>query len=328
LIDEIIGVDTKRPVLLTTQGSVGFGGRNLVEEVRLVQALLNNVPAVQGGPTSALAVDGKCGPLTIGAIQRFQRAKLGMADGVVDARNRTIRALVLSSIETGKPIPMGPVTRLATPDEVRGTGWVLGFPFDKLQNAVAGAPSLPIPQSPIRADARASLVGSASSGFGRPFTPSGWTIDNSVGSFDITIKDTGVYAATMEVFFDSDPSVRQRLKIAGVIKSFSPSGGPPFGADLALPSFAATQGKIIRGLTGFAPINAMSFTGVCGISFAGINAQLGVGGRNGVSGTLIQFQWIPAAPPGACLGFALMVGVQVGVPGASAGGGTGVCVPL
>ena len=54
-------------------GSVGRTARNLFDDVRLVQYLLNCVPMRRGGPTRELVVDGLCGPRTVRAIFRFQR---------------------------------------------------------------------------------------------------------------------------------------------------------------------------------------------------------------------------------------------------------------
>jgi hypothetical protein len=74
-------------------GSVGKGGRNRFEDVVVVQYLLNCVPAKKGGPEAELALDGICGPLTTGAIGRYQSANLGFADGRVDAGGKTFSSL-------------------------------------------------------------------------------------------------------------------------------------------------------------------------------------------------------------------------------------------
>src|SRR5690242_1583738 len=83
-----------RYVQINMQGSVGRVGRNNPVEVKMIQSMLNSLPAMDGGPTSQLAVDGLVGPLTIGAITTFQRAaRLRVADGRVDPLGPTIRAL-------------------------------------------------------------------------------------------------------------------------------------------------------------------------------------------------------------------------------------------
>jgi hypothetical protein len=78
------------------RASVGrMGGRNLPDDVRTVQELLNEVPATEGGPTPPLVPDSLCGPKTIGAIQRFQLHHFGFsgADGRVDPGGRTLAKL-------------------------------------------------------------------------------------------------------------------------------------------------------------------------------------------------------------------------------------------
>src|SRR5262245_25172888 len=87
-------------------GSVGLGGVNLKEDVRVIQTMLNQVPAGAGGPSPALATDGLIGPLTIGAIRRFQQQQFGWADGRVDVDNVTIRKL--NTFDT-TPAASGPV---------------------------------------------------------------------------------------------------------------------------------------------------------------------------------------------------------------------------
>jgi hypothetical protein len=77
----------------TISASVGVGGRNLAADVRTVQELLNNVPPEQGGPAPKLAVDGLVGPLTNGAIAKFQRKQLGFSDGRVDPGGPTLKRL-------------------------------------------------------------------------------------------------------------------------------------------------------------------------------------------------------------------------------------------
>src|SRR5438046_1861453 len=74
-------------------GSVGAGGVNLTEDVRVIQTMLNQVPPGSGGPSPLLDTDGVVGPLTIGAIRRFQQQNVGFNDGRVDVDNVTIRKL-------------------------------------------------------------------------------------------------------------------------------------------------------------------------------------------------------------------------------------------
>jgi len=77
---------------------VGQGGqaRNLPDDVRTVQEALNQVTVkgVNGGPMPLLAVDGLCGPKTIAAILKFQRAQVPViADGLVEPGKQTILKL-------------------------------------------------------------------------------------------------------------------------------------------------------------------------------------------------------------------------------------------
>ena len=79
--------------------SVGLGGANRPDDVVTVQSMLNCVPLGSGGPAPALDTDGKCGPLTVGAIRNFQFAQFKSSDGRVDVGQRTIERL--QSFDTG-----------------------------------------------------------------------------------------------------------------------------------------------------------------------------------------------------------------------------------
>ena len=86
-------------------GSVGRTARNLFDDVRLVQYLLNCVPVLRGGPTRELVVDGVCGPRTVRAIIVFQRTLLGANCGRVDPSRRTFRALLVHDPYPPLPLP-------------------------------------------------------------------------------------------------------------------------------------------------------------------------------------------------------------------------------
>jgi hypothetical protein len=75
--------------------SVGAGGANLRADVLTIQNALNRVPDLQGGASPALTLDGLCGPLTTGAIRRFQTAQFPEvpADARIDPGQRTLRRL-------------------------------------------------------------------------------------------------------------------------------------------------------------------------------------------------------------------------------------------
>ena len=318
MIPEIIGITGSKPMLLVMNGSVGASGKNSSDDVRLVQSLLNNVAPHRGGAAPKLAVDGRGGPLTIAAIRKFQTLNLaGFADGRVDAPGSTIRLLA----QLGGATISLPGLKPATADDLAATRSLLSFPFTRI-------PRQSFSQSGSNSNAVTSNLvgGTPSTGFGAPFTRSGWTIDNNSFTLDATVKDTGIYIAFLEIFQDAAPNIRQKLKVVAGIKTVSMKDGPPVGLDFALPSFVATQGTVFRGLTGFVPISAASFTGVCGVSTVGVNAPfVGIGGGL----TLFQFQWNPLVPPpAACTCFALMAGKQAGIPGFGLGGGTGVCLPF
>jgi peptidoglycan hydrolase-like protein with peptidoglycan-binding domain len=308
--------------VLATKGSVGQSGNNFFEDTKLIQSMLNNVPPKNGGPTTKLAVDASPGPLTIAAIKRFQTANACVTDGRVDARGKTIHALVNTQITSGAPLPRFAGLRAATTEEVAPILNAANFPTSRIGKAVPTAQTTQgFAGQPVAAG---SLAVRGSSGFGAPFTRSGFIIENSVGSFDFTVKDTGGFVARMTIFREDDPSDRFNLTMAGVIKTAGLKDGSPVGFDFATPAFTSTTGVLFRGLFGFGPISRASFAGLCGIAFAGVNAPTG----HGVSTILFQFQWVPVGPPGANTTFAIMAGVEKGVPGPSAGGGSTIAIPV
>src|SRR3569623_1279798 len=73
--------------------SVGSGGANKSRDTRTVQALLNGIGPLEGGPPEMLAVDGIVGPKTLAAIRNFQTTLGGLVDGRVDPAGPTIKAL-------------------------------------------------------------------------------------------------------------------------------------------------------------------------------------------------------------------------------------------
>jgi peptidoglycan hydrolase-like protein with peptidoglycan-binding domain len=265
MIAEIVGIDTSSPMLLSTEGSVGQGGRNEPSDVRLIQTLLNRIPANLGGPPTPLVVDALVGPKSVAAIRRFQTVTFGTADGLVDARNRTIRQLILTAMARN-PSPAPP--RLGAADRSE-TGALISLfsrnsPFAK---------SVSFAQNSSTLEATNALVGSKS-----------------------------------------------KLLIIGAFKAISPKGALPFSADFSLPSFTSTKGTILRGLMGAFPLFSSSFFGVCQFG------SVGISGPVGAAINFFQFGFAPGVP-GLCVGFAFVAGEQKGVPGVSAGGGTGVCVP-
>ena len=69
-------------------GSVGRGGVNRPDDVRMVQVLLSRAGLAVG------AIDGMCGDRTIGAIETFQDRFASQPDGRVDVLGRTWRQLL------------------------------------------------------------------------------------------------------------------------------------------------------------------------------------------------------------------------------------------
>lgn len=68
-------------------GSVGSGGENRADDVRVVQDLLNRAAG------AGLDVDGDCGPRTVGAISDYQKGFTSRPDGRVDPEGLTLRKL-------------------------------------------------------------------------------------------------------------------------------------------------------------------------------------------------------------------------------------------
>jgi hypothetical protein len=127
----------------TISASVGQGGTNTKPDAITVQKLLNQVPAVEGGPQIPLKVDGLAWHKTIAAIKRFQSINLGhkWPDGRVDPGGKTLARL--NDYDTPAPGPTAVCTLYyACPPDVGGRpagsgmigGNVLGF-------APTGAPS-------------------------------------------------------------------------------------------------------------------------------------------------------------------------------------------
>ncbi|WP_211235801.1 peptidoglycan-binding domain-containing protein [Psychromonas aquimarina] len=79
---------------LSIERSVGNKGLNQSADVKLIQILLNCYYS-KFSPVTSLQADGKCGRITISAINSFQRdvIKLANPDGRVDPNGTTFRAL-------------------------------------------------------------------------------------------------------------------------------------------------------------------------------------------------------------------------------------------
>lgn len=78
--------------MITIIGSVGKGGRNLPDDVKKIQGLLNASPII----TKKLVADGKYGQLTFQAILQYQMSIFHNAlagDGVIHPRGKTLQSL-------------------------------------------------------------------------------------------------------------------------------------------------------------------------------------------------------------------------------------------
>lgn len=95
----------------TIAKSVGRGGLNLFDDVKLVQSLINDNLAKLPG-LRPLTVDGRVGPKTIAAIEEFQKRVVKMAapDGRVDPNGRTL-AFLNEGVKSG-PVTTTPSTTI------------------------------------------------------------------------------------------------------------------------------------------------------------------------------------------------------------------------
>ena len=81
----------KGPVVIAA--SVGVGGKNLRQDVLIIQAALNDIEPSDGGPSPKLAVDGISGPQTAKAIAGFQWRAIAFVDLRIDPDGPTLRAI-------------------------------------------------------------------------------------------------------------------------------------------------------------------------------------------------------------------------------------------
>ncbi len=157
--------------------SVGLGGVNNINDVRVIQSALNDVGASNGGPFIPLKVDGISGPLTAKAIANFQLRNLGFSDSRVDPKGRTLRALnaqrgnsvsAVSAVGAGPASPQGDRKTSTLPNplivpliesllpQIRAAIRAASFQLS-LAKPFVGTQKLQVPQGPFLAPARASL---------------------------------------------------------------------------------------------------------------------------------------------------------------------------
>jgi peptidoglycan hydrolase-like protein with peptidoglycan-binding domain len=181
--------------MLSMNGSVGLYGKNTRQDVRLIQTLLNAVPANRGGPSKPLKVDGIVGQHTLAAIKLFQQANTRIVDCRVDPGGPTIQKLV-PIVDSVHALPVG---------------------FNELQRAdqkIVSALGSVLKRSQIRGGGPIP-----------PTFPTEWRFTTS-GAFNISIGPLGVGAGDLVIQRDSQPGVDYRLTFVGmsVGVSFMPIG--------------------------------------------------------------------------------------------------------
>jgi len=102
------------------RGSVGVGGNNISDDVKIVQQFLNALSPLEGGPGEMLKVDGIVGPKTTTSITKYQTKVLGWADSRIDPHGKTIKILA-NYIVDSPTIPYGPLGYSRSP-QAHGTG--------------------------------------------------------------------------------------------------------------------------------------------------------------------------------------------------------------
>ena len=81
-------------------GSVGKGGKNLKQDVLVIQGALNQVADALGESKEKLVTDGVAGAKTIAAIKKFQNTKFGniVPDGRVDVNQKSFQELARAAL--------------------------------------------------------------------------------------------------------------------------------------------------------------------------------------------------------------------------------------
>ncbi|MCI5138912.1 MAG: hypothetical protein D3922_10980, partial [Candidatus Electrothrix sp. AR1] len=132
----------ERPETGEISGSVGQGGRNRPQDVRIVYALLNKILSIP------LAVSEQVSDQLIRAIKDVQKTFMSRPDGRIDVGGRTWRRLTIPAGGTGKavllsfddgPAPTGPLhSILDTLDRynIKAEFYVLGQEVDSYPAAV------------------------------------------------------------------------------------------------------------------------------------------------------------------------------------------------
>jgi peptidoglycan hydrolase-like protein with peptidoglycan-binding domain len=239
----VVNDDPRNLVQVNQNASVGAGGVNRPDDVRLVQALINAIPVSQGGPAKTLVVDGLVGPLTINAIRGFQTRQLGFADGRVDTGQKTIRRLVALSQQLGS-MPRNQAGLVAPAPAVTAG-------LRSAQNNLRGGP-----------------------GF-LPSSSSKWRLATTSG-VSVSISIVGVAGGFLHVIQDPQPTVVYELAFGGVGVGLS---SMPAGLDLFFADLPSIGTRILQVKATKLPLNKPDdFLGQCLIVSATSSAGPGMGG--------------------------------------------------
>ena len=270
-------------VQISMEGSVGQFGKNLPQDVRLVQSMLNNVPGNDGGPSPALAVDGLIGPKSIAAITRFQQvSRRPVVDGRIDPLGSTITAM--GRLLNG---------RGTLPENVAG----IGQPDPRITKGLSRT------AAPI--SGRGAFPGQ-----GPGFDSLGLTDWKFVSSAGIGIGVFILGAGAMKFFFESSrrPGFTRIFPWIGVGAGLS---AMPVGLDFSAASMPSFGTNIHQGLLmGSNPMPEDDFLGFC--SVLSIGASVGPG----ISGTVCFFG-SPIPSLAICRAVGAIAGMEAGLPGAS-----------
>lgn len=290
MIPFILNDDPTRLVQISMDGSVGQAGKNVDADVRLIQSMLNKVPAASGGPSTKLAVDGRIGPKTIAAITTFQRANKRKTDGRIDVAGPTITAL-------GRFL----ISNNLLPNDVAG----IGTPDVRVQSALTGRSVAP------------SVRSVTGRGSHTPLGVTDWRFSSSSG-VSIGALLFGVSAMKFHLQKDSQPGFTRIFPWAGFGVGLSTL---PVGLDISfadMPSFGLRLRQ--GGFRGSNPMPEDDYQGPCTVY--SIGANLGVG----FAGTLCLFG---SAGPllFTTLAIGAIAGMEVGIPSAAITGFFGVVGP-
>lgn len=288
MIPLVLNDDLSRLVQISMQGSVGQGGKNSQTDVQLVQAMLNNVPDAQGGPSPKLKVDGRVGPLTIGAITRFQRAaRRRVVDGRIDPLGPTI--IALGQLLNARGLLPSNLSTIGPVDTRVRQGLVGGTTAPPTRRSVGGTTSIPL------------------------ISPTDWKFKSSSG---VTIGALIFGVAGMNFFLEKDsrPGFIRQFPWSGIGVGLSTL---PVGLDISFADFPSFGLRLRQGLFGSNPMPEDDLAGPCTVY--SIGANLGVG----AAGTLCMFGALgPVLASTRAVGF--IAGMEVGIPSAGLMGFFGV----